>query len=723
MRRMLLFCTALLCLAVTPAWALTEVTETLPSGAHIRIAVPDGWTPGRGLVLFQHGFNMAFDTDPDLGPIRERQLADGYAIAASGYRGKGWALFNSTQDNRDLLARFTSRFGAPGQIITMGGSMGGLIAHKLAEQPGFEQVAGVYSLCPPAAGTRTWDTAFDLRMAYDAVCEDVGGGELPNGAAPYPWAYDLADIPDDIGELDVVDLLASHSLQQTILRITQCTGVTLNPLLRSPTQRQRLERLMQFGAFTDEQFFLTNLAYAIYPMSDLLRSPDKLGGRNPFTSRGVDYGSALIQSRVPVIDNDAMARLDFRLATDLFGDVSPAVKMLSLHTSRDELVRPAHQQRLRELYAPAQLLSVIVAEDQPSHCGFTAAEVVAGWDVLRAAVQSPSAGAPRYTDLVAQCQALSAAGIDGPCRFNASLQPGTLAQTMRERSTQNATTDIAALNLSGSWYDPQRSGEGVLIETLDDQHALVIWFTYPPAGQGRQAWLLGVGRISGHGIVVDDVRLVSGARFGAAFDPDDVQRAPWGSLRIAVQPRTDLPAPVSYPGLGQVQMTLDYQGPGTWGSGRRQLQQLLEVGINPSLPGAEPDGRPWQRSGTYYDPARSGEGFQVQQFRGAGNGWLSAVTWFTFDNDRRPMWLLGVGNVDGDQLDIELLRPTGTQFGDDFSASEVMRTPWGHARLVFEGCDRARLSWQALDPAYGSGVLDAQRLTRPTAVQDCQGAR
>jgi pimeloyl-ACP methyl ester carboxylesterase len=169
-----------------PAMALTETVETLASGARIRIAVPDGWTPGGGLVLYQHGFDMAFDDDPDLGPIRDRQLADGYAVAASGFRGTGWALFNSTQDNRDLLACFSARFGAPGRIITMGGSMGGLIAHKLAEQPGFEKVEGVYSLCPPAAGTRTWDTAFDLRMAYDAVCEDVGGGELPNGSAPDP---------------------------------------------------------------------------------------------------------------------------------------------------------------------------------------------------------------------------------------------------------------------------------------------------------------------------------------------------------------------------------------------------------------------------------------------------------------------------------------------------------------------------------------------------------
>ena len=710
-------CTALLLsFAVTPVWALTEVTETVASGAHIRMAAPDGWEAGDGLVLYQHGFNMEFDADPDLGPIRDRQLADGYAIAASGYRGKGWALFNTTEDNRDLLARFSARFGVPGHIITMGGSMGGLIAHKLAEEPGFEAVTGVYSLCPPAAGTRTWDTAFDLRMAYDAVCEGVGGGELPNGAEPYPWAYNLNDIPDDIG-----DLLGTESLQQTIARITQCTGVTLNPLLRTPPQKERLQRLMDFGAFDNEDFFLTNLAYATYALSDLLRAPDKLAEQNPFTTRGVDYGSELIQSRVPVIDADAAARLDFRRSTDLFGNIGAHVKMVSLHTSRDELVRPAHQQFLRDTFAPAQLLSAIVDEDEPSHCGFTVAEVSAGWNVLSQALVPGSTAPTSFAQLNTQCTSLVTAGVEGPCRFDAAIDPGQVVETMRPRANQNPTTDIAALNISGAWYDPQRSGEGLLIETLQNGQALVIWFTYPPAGQGEQAWMLGVGDVVGHGIVVDEMTRVDGARFGAAFNPQDVRRTPWGRLELAVQVRPDVPTPVQYPGASQLQMTVDYQGPQAWGSGRHQLQQLLEIGVNPSLPTTPSlDPRPWQHSGTFYDPLRSGEGFQIQEVR-LGNGeWLTSFTWFTFNNSGQPMWLVGVGTSVQGVVEMDLLKPVGTQFGTDFSASEVVRAPWGRATLRYDGCERAQLQWQALDPTYGSGTLNAQRLTVPTAVQPCR---
>jgi hypothetical protein len=696
------------------ATAITEITETLPSGAHIRIAVPDGWQAGDGLVLYQHGFNMEFDVDPDLGPLRERQLAQGYAMAASGYSSQGWALFTAVQDNRDLLARFSQRFGTPGTLIAMGGSMGGLISHKLAESSGFEQMDGVYSLCPPAAGTRTWDTAFDLRMAYDAICEDVGGGELLNGSAPYPWAYDLNDIPDDIG-----DLFGTEALQQTLLRITQCTGVTLNPLFRTPPQRQRLERLMQFGGFTSEDFLVVNLAYSAFAMSDVLRAPEKLNGKNPFTSIGVDYGSDLIQSRVPAISHDPMARFDFRLSSDLFGRVDRDLKMVSVHTSRDELVRPAHQSYLRSIYPATQLLSAIVAENTHSHCGFTTAEASAGWEVLREWVETAPTTAPTFSRLAARCATLLGSGVEGPCRFDAGIDAGAVSATMRERPAQVAFTDLSAINLSGSWYDAQRSGEGLLIEAIGGDQVLVIWFTYPPAGQGEQVWLLGIGRASGHGIEVSDLRQVRGARFGSAFDPSAVQRLPWGSLRLAIAARDDVTLPGNPPASTQLQMIVDYQGPAGWGSGRRTLSQLLEIGINRQTPISPfPDPRPWQHSGIYYDPARSGEGFLVQQFVINGS-WLTAVTWFTFDAAGNPMWLLGVGSVQGNSMSFQLQRPTGTQFGDDFLASEVTRTPWGQATLEFDGCDRARLSWQANDPLYGSGTLSAQRLTTPLPVWGC----
>jgi hypothetical protein len=50
---------------------------------------------------------------------------------------------------------------------------------------------------------------------------------------------------------------------------------------------------------------------------------------------------------------------------------------------------------------------------------------------------------------------------------------------------------VAALSIgpafSGSWYSPERSGEGFTLQILDNGSALALWFTYPrrAARRGR----------------------------------------------------------------------------------------------------------------------------------------------------------------------------------------------------------------------------------------------
>ena len=148
----------ILCLLVMLVWALCAHAErdfsgTTASGAYYRIAVPDSWQNGDTLVLFQHG--LSFDPpapNPDLGPIADLQLSEGYAVAASSYSQRSWALFTAFDDNAELLAAFKQQVGTPGAIIPYGGSLGGLIALKMAEDPRFAPVPG--RLCGLSAGGR-----------------------------------------------------------------------------------------------------------------------------------------------------------------------------------------------------------------------------------------------------------------------------------------------------------------------------------------------------------------------------------------------------------------------------------------------------------------------------------------------------------------------------------------------------------------------------------------
>src|SRR5262249_60670269 len=126
------------------AHAERVITGSTPSGAYYRIAVPDNWKSGDPLILFQHG--LTFEPpgpNPDLGPIADLQLSEGYAVAASSYRQRSLALFTAADDNAELLAVFKQQVGSPGTIIPYGASLGGLIALKLAEDPRFAPVPGV----------------------------------------------------------------------------------------------------------------------------------------------------------------------------------------------------------------------------------------------------------------------------------------------------------------------------------------------------------------------------------------------------------------------------------------------------------------------------------------------------------------------------------------------------------------------------------------------------
>ncbi len=688
-------------LVAMPALATQEIVDVLPSGAHIRVAVPEGWQAGDTLLLYQHGFDMDPDDNPDLGPLRDLQLAQGYAIAASGYSQSGWALFHAADDNRDLVAYVSERFGAPGALVTMGGSMGGLIALKLAESRGFERTAGVYALCPPAAGARSWDAAFDLRLAYDAVCQGVGGGELLKGDEPLSWAMNLADIPDSMG-----DLSGSRSVQQTYARIHQCTGIAAPNWLRTPPQRERLQRLMQSGAFASEDFLLYNLAYATFGTSELVRAPDKLGARNPFASRGVAVGAARGAARGPRLDADALAAFDLARTSSLTGRVGANTRIVSLHTDGDELVRLAHQQEVRARYG-TRALSVPIDETQGSHCGFSPAELVAGWQRLRDWMAQPQQAADAEA-LVAQCSAATAQGWDGPCRIAPALPVGDLAQTMRPRDASVAAAgDAATARFSGSWFDPQRSGEGVLIERFNDRQASVLWFTYAPAGEPEGlVWLGGVGDIQANGIHVETVRRMRGARFGDAFDPDEVIAEPWGSFDLAFD-GADLANHAA-------RLHLRYAGPSAFGQGQRRLQRALAVG--PDGSSHRPDHpRDWQYSGTWFDPSRSGEGWLVQQ-AGAPLERLTSVVWFTYDLDGSALWLTGTALEQDGRVDLTLYRTRGTRFGREFDAADVTLSVFGRLQLAFEGCAGARLRFDAADARYGAFDRDLVRLTRPDAV-------
>ena len=95
----------------------------------------------------------------------------------------------------------------------------------------------------------------------------------------------------------------------------------------------------------------------------------------------------------------------------------------------------------------------------------------------------------------------------------------------------NGARSLAGLrSRSGAWFDPRHNGEGWNVEELPDGRAQVYWFTYD--GGGEQAWTIGVAPQAGPSLVIADNFRPVGARFGAAFDPAQVQAQRWGRLEL-----------------------------------------------------------------------------------------------------------------------------------------------------------------------------------------------
>lgn len=386
-------------LFTTNANAQTVLDGQSDGGAYFRIVVPDVWNGD--LVIWNHGFSLgAIGPVTDLGPLAELQLAEGYAVAASSYQQRGWAVFKTKNDLQNLVGAFKANFGKPDKVLLTGASLGGIVTVAGVEKAHLGNVAGAFTFCGANAGSRNWDAALDLRLVYDAVCDDVPGASIPGGAQGLPADSTLTS-------------------EEMALAVNACTGILTPPQFTTPQQSANLAKILEVSQIP-ENFLLTTMGYVTFAMADLVHDNRKLNGKVGTNNIDIDYGDDEI--------NDTIARVSAhkgaakRLAKNYTpnGDVD-STKHVALHTDKDGLVIVENESEYASV-APAAKYTVAVAiEGIPSHCGHTPAEVVAGWEVLRGWV----AGAPQPSaaDIHGLCQIVAATNplFPGPCRFDPSF--------------------------------------------------------------------------------------------------------------------------------------------------------------------------------------------------------------------------------------------------------------------------------------------------------------
>lgn len=118
-------------------------------------------------------------------------------------------------------------------------------------------------------------------------------------------------------------------------------------------------------------------------------------------------------------------------------------------------------------------------------------------------------------------------------------------------------------------------------------------------------------------------------------------------------------------------------------------------------------------SGIWYNPAQSGHGLNIAVL----DENTTVVYWYVYHTDGTPMFLITVGQNDGNKISGTTYYNTGMKFGE-FNKDDIVETVWGSATLTFSDCNTVTLQYAADDPTYGSGSIPMQRLAS-VAGQKC----
>jgi hypothetical protein len=393
----------------TTSYGDTVLEGTTDGGAFFKIVVPTAWNGD--LVIWNHGFSLSpVGPVSDLGPLSALQLSEGYAVAASSYQQIGWALFHTKNDLQNMFGVFKANFGTPNHVLINGASLGGIVTDQADEKADLGDVVGAYPICGVHGGSINWNAALDIRLLYDLICSNTPAAAIPGGTTGLP-APGFPGFP--------------FSNTQLALAVNACTGILTPPPFRTSTQIANLSLFLSLTQIP-QNFVLTDMGFALFGMSNLIFDPAKLDGGQGMGNAGVNYDNGgFVDQNITRVAVNAGAENRLNKNYIASGDIGDA-KVVSLHTDKDGLVIVENENFYASVVSPSNLTTAIAVETTPTHCGFTPAETVAGWESLRGWV----AGGPQPTaqDIQDTCLLLG-----GPCRIDPSFVIPPLSNRIRPR--------------------------------------------------------------------------------------------------------------------------------------------------------------------------------------------------------------------------------------------------------------------------------------------------
>ena len=272
------------------------------------------------------------------------------------------------------------------------------------------------------------------------------------------------------------------------------------------------------------------------------------------------------------------------------------------------------------------------------------------------------------------------------------------------RDCQQRERQAVDPGMSGSWFAPDRAGEGFAVQWLDTGQPLLYHMTFDE--QGRQRWLFGSGEVAAGGLNWLDLADTRG-RFDQGLVENGL-RSEAGRLQLD---RTGEVASSVLFTLPDWQIC-GHEAPSDCLANRqsrradqRQLSRLAGTRCDNQQP------QQWM-SGLWFDPQRNGEGFLIE-ITAQGT---AQVYWLGYrdDDSGDQQWWVGQAIPGSSSIEVDAMISPRLLSTEPFL---IERRQWGSLSIEFQSTDRARVSWarEADPPAEGSHELT--RLARPELSQ------
>lgn len=345
-------------------------------GAWYWMARPKDWNGV--LVLHTHDDPDLTEPDPER-PARDMAqwkawLESGYAWAGSGFRAAGYDVEKAAEDSERVRQEFIGEFGAPKRVLLHGHGWGAPVATRMAQRyttPDFHPRRGSSGKRPydavlitngQLAGARAFDGWLDLRVLYQAVCNNLPAAS----ETPYPLWMGLP-------------LNGKLSDEELTRRVDDCTGLTRPAAQRSAGQQKALATLLRLTGLP-EAGVLPQLRHATFDLQHLVWH--QLGGKSALGNEGIVYGGpadAALNRALPRYKIDADARAALEGFTDAGGTIHAPV--LTLHAQGDPVAVVEQtsfwRQSMEEAGTADQLLQVLLPGADHDHVSATSLNAAA----------------------------------------------------------------------------------------------------------------------------------------------------------------------------------------------------------------------------------------------------------------------------------------------------------------------------------------------------------